>query len=57
MLMEKELEKEKKAIKKKFDAEKQKIMQQTEMDEEEKKKLMDELNTREEAQNKEKSKK
>lgn len=32
-------------------------MQQTEIDEEEKKKLMDELNKREEAQKKEKSKK
>jgi hypothetical protein len=49
-MLEKELEKEKKAIKKKFDAEKQKIMQQTEMDEEDKKKLMDELSLREEAQ-------
>lgn len=55
--MEKQLEKEKKAIKKKFENEKSKIMQQTEMDEEEKKKLMDDLKIREEAQQKEKSKK
>lgn len=47
--MEKALEKEKRDIKKQFEKEKQKIMQQTEMNEEEKKKLMDELNKREEA--------
>ena len=44
------MEKEKKLIKKKFEADKQKIMQQTELDEEEKKKLMDDLAKKEEAQ-------
>ena len=55
--MEVELEKEKKMIKKKFDSEKQKIMLQTEMAEEDKKRLMDELSKKEEAQQKEKNKK
>ena len=44
-------------IKKKFDSEKQKIMLQTEMAEEDKKRLMDELSKKEEAQQKEKNKK
>jgi len=48
--MEKQLEKEKKAIKKKFESETKKIMQQTELDEDAKKKLMDDLKVREEAQ-------
>lgn len=55
--MEVELEKEKKMIKKKFESEKQKIMLQTEMAEEDKKRLMDELSKKEEAQQKEKNKK
>lgn len=56
-MMEKEIEKEKAEIKKKFDKEKNKIMQQTEMNQEEKKKLMDELMKKEEGQQKEKAKK
>ena len=56
-MMEKEIVKEKAEIKKKFDKEKNKIMQQTEMNQEEKKKLMDELMKKEEGQQKEKAKK
>ena len=48
---------EKEAIRKQFEKEKKKIMQQTEMEGEEKKRLLDELSKREDAQQKEKSKK
>jgi hypothetical protein len=47
--MEDALEKEKKEIKKKFDKEKKKIMAQTEMNEEEKTKLLEQLSKKEEA--------
>lgn len=55
--MEEELEREKREITKKFEKEKQKILQQNEMDGEEKKRLMDELIKKEEAQQQEKTKK
>lgn len=48
-LMEKEIEKEKESIRQQFEKEKNKIMQKTEINQEEKKKLMEELTKKEEA--------
>jgi hypothetical protein len=47
--MEEALEKEKEEVRKKFEKEKNDLMMKTEIDQEEKKKLMDQLNLREEA--------
>ena len=47
--MEAALEKEKKHIKKKFEKEKAKIQQQTQLNDEEKQKLLDELAKKEES--------
>ena len=48
--LEKEIQREKDQIKKEFEKQKTQIMQKTEINQEEKKKLMDELIKREEAQ-------
>ena len=55
--MEQEIEKEISQVKATFDRQKELIKQQTELDEQEKKRLMEELEKKEKAQNKEKSKK
>ncbi len=54
--MEDQIEKEKMNIKRKFEKERKKILQMTEVEEEEKQKLMEDLKGKEETANKEKSK-